>query len=266
MRLAIVLFVMLSCSKAFRLASRRTGRALTRPMMLAEHLDLAHQLSDFLQSHSHHSHTILADHTMQMDHSSLVVSEGSSIADGVQEAEKSAPPSPYSRVDNTGFIGGLASGIEAAIDFGHRALTTAGLGKNTYGLSILLFTCLVKAATLPLTAAQLESTTRMQAIAPFQAQITQKYAGTDEPTKNQLLAMLFQAANVNPLAGCLPALVQLPIFLSLYRALGNLIAQNKLSEPFLWIPDLEGPVYVSQEQTVESRLGLGLARVRVGVS
>ena len=59
------------------------------------------------------------------------------------------------------------------------------------------------------------------------------------------MAQLFQAANVNPLAGCFPALVQIPIFISLYRALQNLVAENKLDEPFLWIPDLEGPVYSS---------------------
>ena len=45
------------------------------------------------------------------------------------------------------------------------------------------------------------------------------------------------------MAGCLPALVQIPIFISLYRALTNLVAENKLSDPFLWIPSLEGPVY-----------------------
>ena len=62
---------------------------------------------------------------------------------------------------------------------------------------------------------------------------------------SQLLSQLFQTAQVNPLAGCLPALVQIPIFISLYRALQNLVAENKLDEPFLWIPDLEGPVYSS---------------------
>ena len=61
--------------------------------------------------------------------------------------------------------------------------------------------------------------------------------------KNQYLSQLFQAAHVNPLAGCFPALIQIPIFISLYRALQNLVAENKLDEPFLWIPDLEGPVY-----------------------
>jgi len=84
----------------------------------------------------------------------------------------------------------------------------------------------------------------MQKLAPLQQKINAKYTSKDEEqTKNQLLSQLFQAANVNPLAGCLPALVQIPIFISLYRALTNLVAENKLDEPFLWIPDLEGPIY-----------------------
>ena len=82
----------------------------------------------------------------------------------------------------------------------------------------------------------------MQKLAPLQKRIQERFAD-DEPTKNKYLSQLFQAANVNPLAGCFPALIQIPIFISLYRALQNLVAENKLDEPFLWIPDLEGPVY-----------------------
>lgn len=89
--------------------------------------------------------------------------------------------------------------------------------------------------TLPLTTSQLESTTKMQKLAPLQKRIQERYID-DEPTKNQMLSQLFQVANVNPLAGCFPALVQIPIFISLYRALQNLVAENKLDEPFLWIP------------------------------
>ena len=93
----------------------------------------------------------------------------------------------------------------------------------------------VKIVTLPLTTSQLESTTKMQKLTPLQKRIQERYAD-DEPTKNKMLSSLFQAANVNPLAGCAPALIQIPIFISLYRALQNLIAENKLDEPFLWIP------------------------------
>ena len=102
---------------------------------------------------------------------------------------------------------------------------------------ILIFALkhLVKVVTLPLTTSQLESTTKMQKLAPLQKRIQERYVD-DEPTKNQMLSQLFQVANVNPLAGCFPALIQIPIFISLYRALQNLVAENKLDEPFLWIP------------------------------
>lgn len=153
--------------------------------------------------------------------------------------------SRYATVDKSGFIGGIATGIEIAIDAGHSLLNKVGV-QYSYGFSIALFTLLIKAATLPLTITQLESTTKMQKLTPLQTKITNAFPNPeDEQTKNQLMAQLFQAANVNPLAGCFPALVQIPIFISLYRALQNLVAENKLDEPFLWIPDLEGPTYSS---------------------
>ena len=60
---------------------------------------------------------------------------------------------------------------------------------------------------------------------------------------NQKVAEFYQSNDVNPLAGCLPALVQIPVFIGLYRAVLNLAKENKLDEPFLWLPNLEGPVY-----------------------
>jgi len=141
----------------------------------------------------------------------------------------------YKKVDKTGVIGFVATYIEGAIDFGKSLF-------GSYGISIIVFTMIIKAVTLPLTTTQLESTAKMQQLTPLQKTIQEKYAD-DEQTKNQLLSQLFQAANVNPLAGCFPALVQIPIFISLYRALTNLVAEDKLGESFLWIPDLEGPIY-----------------------
>lgn len=165
-------------------------------------------------------------------------------------AADEAAASPYSKVDKTGVIGFLADYIEQAIDLSKNALNGMGV-KNAYGFSIILFTILIKAATLPLTKTQLDSTSKMQKLQPLQAKINAKYAD-DETTKNQLLSQLFQAANVNPLAGCIPALVQIPIFISLYRALTNLVAEDKLGEAFLWIPDLEGPVYVNLKEKGEN--------------
>jgi len=163
------------------------------------------------------------------------------LADADVAAAPAGEVSLYSKVDKTGFIGGCASYIEQAIDLSHSLLQKLGI-QNTYGFSIILFTILIKTVTLPLTTSQLESTTKMQKLTPLQKQIQERYVD-DEVTKNKMLSQLFQAANVNPLAGCAPALIQIPIFISLYRALQNLVAENKLAEPFLWIPDLEGPVY-----------------------
>ena len=60
---------------------------------------------------------------------------------------------------------------------------------------------------------------------------------------NQKISALYQENQVNPLAGCIPSLVQLPVFIGLYRAVINLANENKLNEPFLWLPNLEGPTY-----------------------
>ena len=60
-----------------------------------------------------------------------------------------------------------------------------------------------------------------------------------------MIALLYQETEVNPLAGCLPALLQIPVFISLYRSFTNLALakDSALNEPFLWLPDLTGPVY-----------------------
>ena len=211
--------------------------------MISEHHDTIVNLMPTVEHiHSHMEQS--ARHLQGMPHDrSLWLADGlfAKVPEGAEEA--AAASSPYTKVDNTGFIGNIASYIERAIDLGHSALNKVGV-VNSYGFAICLFTVLVKAATLPLLSAQLESTSKLQGIAPAQKIIQEKYAD-NEQAKNMLLAQLFQVANVNPLAGCLPALVQIPIFLSLYRALTNLIAENKLSEPFLFIPNLQGPVYLS---------------------
>lgn len=60
---------------------------------------------------------------------------------------------------------------------------------------------------------------------------------------NQKIAELYQTNNVNPLAGCIPSLVQIPVFIGLYRAVLDLATENALDESFLWLPSLEGPTY-----------------------
>jgi len=64
----------------------------------------------------------------------------------------------------------------------------------------------------------------------------------DPQKQNEMIAQLYKDEEVNPLAGCIPTLIQLPIFISLYRGLLELAQADKLQESFLWIPSLEGPV------------------------
>lgn len=73
-------------------------------------------------------------------------------------------------------------------------------------------------------------------------EIQAKYQSNPE-VMNQKIAELYQTNNVNPLAGCIPSLVQIPVFIGLYRAVLDLAQRNQLDEPFLWLPSLEGPVY-----------------------
>jgi YidC/Oxa1 family membrane protein insertase len=81
-----------------------------------------------------------------------------------------------------------------------------------------------------------------QALQPNIKDIQAKYQSNPE-VMNQKIAEIYQANNVNPLAGCIPSLVQIPIFVGLYRAVLDLANEDKLNEPFLWLPSLEGPVY-----------------------
>jgi YidC/Oxa1 family membrane protein insertase len=114
--------------------------------------------------------------------------------------------------------------------------------QNSYGISIVLFTVLIRSILFPITFRQMAATEKTKALAPKLAEINEKY-GNDPNLKSQMTALLYQETQVNPLAGCLPALVQLPVFIALYRSFANLSGQNLMSEPFLWIPDLEGPVF-----------------------
>lgn len=116
------------------------------------------------------------------------------------------------------------------------------LGDGSYGVSIIVFTLIIKSLTFPLNYAQIESTTRMQQLQPAIKKIQAKYSN-DPQQMNLMMAQLYEENSLNPLAGCLPALVQIPIFIALYRALLNLAKQDLLEESFLWLPNLEGPVF-----------------------
>ncbi|MFD1954661.1 YidC/Oxa1 family membrane protein insertase [Paenibacillus thailandensis] len=87
-----------------------------------------------------------------------------------------------------------------------------------YGLAILLLTIVVRTIILPLTIKQYKSSKAMQAIQPEIMKVREKYK--DNPQKMQEEMMkLYQTHQVNPMAGCLPLIVQMPIFIALYNAI-----------------------------------------------
>lgn len=141
-----------------------------------------------------------------------------------------------------GWFGFLAGPIEGLLQIIHAALMGVGLSENSWGVSIIAMTVVIKLVTYPLTKNQLESTTKMQAVQPKMKAIQSTYQSNPE-VMNQKISELYQNEGVNPLAGCLPAIVQLPVFIGLYRAVLELAKENKLDESFLWLPSLEGPVY-----------------------
>ena len=131
--------------------------------------------------------------------------------------------------------------FEFAISSLHSGLSGVGV-KEAWGPSIIIFTLVLKALTFPLNKQQIESTSKMQAIQPAAKQLQEKYRNKDPARLNMELQKLYADNQVNPLAGCLPSFAQIPIFIGLYRSVLNLAKEDKLTESFLWLPSLEGPV------------------------
>jgi YidC/Oxa1 family membrane protein insertase len=105
-----------------------------------------------------------------------------------------------------------------------------------YGVVVVLFAVLIKLVTYPLMAKQLRSSKKMQEISPLMNQIKIKYKN-NPALQQQKMAALFQENKINPLAGCLPLLIQMPVLMSVFMVFRNTIAFRGESF-FLWINDL----------------------------
>jgi membrane protein insertase Oxa1/YidC/SpoIIIJ len=107
--------------------------------------------------------------------------------------------------------------VEMGIELFAGGLRSLGV-QQSYGPAILTFTLGLKALTFPLNKQQIESTTKMQAVAPAAKKLQERYRNKDPARLNLELQKLYQENEVNPLAGCLPAFAQIPIFILFYRA------------------------------------------------
>ncbi|ADU32555.1 YidC family membrane integrase SpoIIIJ [Evansella cellulosilytica] len=98
----------------------------------------------------------------------------------------------------------------------------ANIFNNSFGISIIIVTLLIRILILPLMIKQTKSTKAMQAIQPEMKELREKYSAKDQQTQQKLqqeTMALFQKHGVNPLAGCLPILVQMPILIAFYHAI-----------------------------------------------
>jgi YidC/Oxa1 family membrane protein insertase len=113
---------------------------------------------------------------------------------------------------------------------------------SSAGLGIIAFTIIVKTLMLPLTVKALQSSKAMQELQPKIKELQKKH-GNDRQRISQETMALYQQYRVNPMAGCLPMLIQIPIFLGLYNAIMNLSTSGAglWDQSFWWLPSLAHP-------------------------
>lgn len=118
---------------------------------------------------------------------------------------------------------------------------------NNYGITLIVFTLLIRACLVPLYAAQIKSSAKMKEFQPKMQAIQKKYAN-DKEMLNMKTMELYKEEKFNPMSGCLPMLIQMPIILALFVLLRNPIAFISdpqmlmgVHESFIWIPDLSQP-------------------------
>lgn len=146
-----------------------------------------------------------------------------------------------------------APGLEYTVDYGWLTVVAAPLFwvlskiydlVHNWGVAIILLTLLIKAAFYPLSAKSYRSMAQMRELAPRLESMKQKF-GDDRQKMQQAMMELYKKEKINPMSGCLPILIQIPVFISLYwMLLGSVELRHA---PFFgWIQDLSAvdPYYI----------------------
>jgi YidC/Oxa1 family membrane protein insertase len=147
----------------------------------------------------------------------------------------------------------IAPGLGLTVDYGWLTIIAApifwllaqiqGLVSN-WGVAIILLTVIIKLAFFPLSAASYRSMAKMRVVAPKLEKIKQQY-GDDRERLHKAMMELYKTEKINPLGGCLPMLIQIPVFIGLYWAILESV-ELRHAHFFGWITDLsaEDPYYV----------------------
>jgi len=145
----------------------------------------------------------------------------------------------------------IGKGMEKAIDFGYFGFISIPFlyilhffhqFTHSYGIDIILLTVLLKILTAPLTHKSYASMKQMQKLQPQMERLKEKFKDDREKLNKEIMEM-YRRNGVNPLGGCLPMVVQFPVFIGLYNAL--YIPIELRHAPFLWINDLSKPDWQS---------------------
>jgi len=142
----------------------------------------------------------------------------------------------------------IAPGLALTVDYGmftviaeplHWLLAQLHKLTGNWGFAIILLVLLIKAAFFKLSETQFRSGAKMRKLQPRIAALNERYAG-DSQKKNQAMMELYQKEKVNPLAGCFPMLIQIPVFFALYWVLLESVELRQA--PFIgWIHNLTAP-------------------------
>ena len=146
----------------------------------------------------------------------------------------SAPGFKLEQIINYGIFGGISKVLLVILRVFHKVV-------RNWGVAIIMLTFLINMILFPLTRKSFLSMHKIQEIQPHIEKMRKLHK--DNPQKlNKELAGLYKQYNVNPLGGCLPLLIQMPIFIALYQGLMRSIELKGAT--FLWIKDLSRPDYV----------------------
>ena len=162
----------------------------------------------------------------------------------------------------------IAPGLGLTVDYGWLTVLSAPLfwmmtlfhdWTHNWGIAIILLTILIKLLFFPLSAASYRSMAKMRVVAPKLEKIKEQY-GNDREQLNRAMMDLYKTEKINPLGGCLPVLIQIPVFIALYWAI--LASVELRYAPFFgWISDLSAadpyyilPVIMGASMIIQMRL------------
>jgi YidC/Oxa1 family membrane protein insertase len=142
----------------------------------------------------------------------------------------------------------LAPGLDLVVDYGWLTILAAPIFwllhwihqlVGNWGIAIILLTVLIKLIFFPLSAASYKSMAKMKQVTPRLTKLREQY-GNDRARMNQAMMELYKEEKINPLGGCLPIVVQIPVFIALYWVLLGSVELRHA--PFYgWIEDLSAP-------------------------